>query len=122
MDAGDALDLIEREGVTSMSGVPVMSRELIAHPDFPNRDTSTLLSIGGGGVQLQPDLVGRLDDFAERPPQTGYGMTETCGIITAISGDFFVDRPESCGPVMPTFELQIIDDDGNALPLVRWAN
>ncbi len=117
-DAGDALDLIEREGVTSMSGVPVMSRELIAHPDFPDRDTSTLLSIGGGGAQLQPDLVGRLDDSVQNArPQTGYGMTETCGIITAISGDFFVDRPESCGPVMPTFELQIIDDDGNALPV-----
>ena len=33
-DAGDALQLIERERITSMSGVPVMSRELISHPDF----------------------------------------------------------------------------------------
>ena len=116
-DAGHALELIEREGVTSMSGVPVMSRELIAHPDFAKRDTSTLLSIGGGGAQLQPDLVGRLDEsVANARPQTGYGMTETCGIITAISGDFFVDRPESCGPVMPTFELKIVDDEGNEVP------
>jgi len=116
-DAGKAMELIEREGVTSMSGVPVMSRELISHPDFPNRDTSSLLALGGGGAQLQPDLVGRIDEsVATARPSTGFGMTETCGIITAISGDFFVDKPESCGPVMPTFESQVIDDEGNALP------
>jgi hypothetical protein len=37
-DAGDALRLIQKERVTSMSGVPVMSRELIAHPDFARTD------------------------------------------------------------------------------------
>lgn len=51
-DAGEALKLIEREGITSLTGVPVMSRELISHPDFDKYDTSTLLSVGGGGAQL----------------------------------------------------------------------
>jgi long-chain acyl-CoA synthetase len=107
-DAGDALQLIERERITSMSGVPVMSRELISHPDFSSRDTSSLMSLGGGGAQLQPDLVGKIDaSVATARPGTGYGMTETCGIITSIGGDFFVDRPESCGPAMPSFEAQI---------------
>ncbi|MEE4297814.1 MAG: class I adenylate-forming enzyme family protein [Pseudomonadales bacterium] len=116
-DAGKALELIERERVSNMSGVPVMSRELIAHPDFETRDTSSLLALGGGGAQLQPDLVGRIDEkVATARPGTGYGMTETCGIITSISGDYFVDKPESCGPVMPNFELRIIDDDGNEVP------
>ena len=116
-DAGKALDHIEQEGVTAMSGVPTMARELLNHPDFPNRDTSSLLSLGGGGAQLQPDLVGRIEEkVATARPSTGYGMTETCGIITAISGDFFVDRPESCGPLMPTFEVKILDDEGNEVP------
>lgn len=115
-DAGEALKLIEREKVSTMSGVPVMSRELLAHPDFPKTDTSSMVQLGGGGAQLQPDLVGQIDQaVATAKPNTGYGMTETCGIITAISGDFFVDRPESCGPVMPNFELRIIDDEGNPL-------
>ena len=75
-----------------------------------------MVQLGGGGAQLQPDLVGQIDQaVATAKPNTGYGMTETCGIITAISGDFFVDRPESCGPVMPNFELRIIDDEGNPL-------
>jgi long-chain acyl-CoA synthetase len=116
-DAGEALKLIERERITAMTGVPVMSREVITHPDFDRYDTSSLLSLGGGGAQLQPDLVGKIDTRVKTArPNTGYGMTETCGIITSISADFFVDRPESCGPAMPSFEVKVVDADGNALP------
>ena len=112
-DAGEALKLIEREKITSLTGVPVMSRELISHPDFHRYDTSSLISVGGGGAQLQPDLVGKIDQTVENArPGTGYGMTETCGIITSIGGDFFVDRPESCGPAMPTFEAKTVNSEG----------
>ena len=116
-DAKEALTLIEREKVMSMSGVPVMARELITHPDFDSHDTSSLMTVGGGGAQLQPDLVAKIDERVKTArPNTGYGMTETCGIITAVSADFFVDKPESCGPAMPTFEIKCVDDDGNTVP------
>lgn len=116
-EAGEALKLIERERCTTMSGVPVMSRELIAHPEFATRDTSSLLTLGGGGAQLQPDLVLKIDAAAATArPNTGYGMTETSGIITSIAGDFFVDKPASCGRAMPTFEAKVVDDDGHTLP------
>jgi long-chain acyl-CoA synthetase len=116
-DAGEALKLIEAEKVTSMSGVPVMSRELLSHPDFETRDTSSLMSLGGGGAQLQPDLVAKIDSQVKTArPNTGYGMTETCGIITSVSADFFVDKPASCGPAMPSFEVKCVDDDGNTVP------
>ncbi len=113
-DAGEALRLIERERITNLSGVPVMARELIAHPDFEKRDTSTLKSLGGGGAQLQPDLVKKIDEQARgAKPATGYGMTETCGIITAVSSEFFVDKPASAGPAMPVFETRCVDEKGD---------
>lgn len=116
-DALEALKLVERERITNLTGVPVMSRELISHPDFDKYDTSSLLSVGGGGAQLQPDLVGKIDTSVKTArPGTGYGMTETCGIITSIGADFFVDKPASCGPAMPTFDVKVTDADGNALP------
>lgn len=116
-DAGEALKLIEREKVSAMSGVPVMSRELITHPDFANTDLSSLQSLGGGGAQLPPDLVAKIDGAVKTArPNTGYGMTETCGIITSVSADFFVDKPDSCGPAMPSFEVKCVDDDGNTVP------
>jgi len=116
-DAGEALRLIEREHVTSASGVPVMAREILSHPDFATRDTSSLTTLGGGGAPLHPDLVAKIDaEVATARPNTGYGMTETCGIITAVAGDFFVDRPASVGPAMPTFETRCVDDDGHDVP------
>jgi long-chain acyl-CoA synthetase len=115
-DAGKALRLIEQEKVTSMSGVPTMSRELINHPDFPAADLSSLTSLGGGGAQLPPDLVLKIDTaVATARPITGYGLTETCGIVTCIQADFFVDKPDSAGPPMPTFEVCVVDDEGGAL-------
>src|SRR5665213_1637077 len=112
-DAGEALRLIEAEKVTAMSGVPVMARELIAHPDFAKHDLSSLATLGGGGAQLAPDLVGKIDAAVESArPLTGYGMTETCGIITAVSADFFIDKPASAGPAMPCYEAKCVDDEG----------
>jgi len=112
-EPGEALKLIESEGITALSGVPVMARELISHPNFSLTDTSSLKSVGGGGAQLQPDLVKKIEKtVASARPSTGYGMTETCGIITAIAADFFLDKPESAGPAMPCFEAQCFDDEG----------
>ena len=116
-EAGEALALIEAERISNLSGVPVMARELIAHPDFQKYDTSSLKALGGGGAQLQPDLVKKIDDSVKTArPGTGYGMTETCGVITSISGDFFVDKPESAGPALPVFETRLVDTDGNDVP------
>jgi len=117
-EAGAALDLIERERVTNFSGVPTMARELIAHPDFASKDTSSLKALGGGGAQLQPDLVSKIDETVSTArPGTGYGMTETCGVITANSADFFIDKPASCGPALPVFDCKCIDAEGKTVPI-----
>ena len=116
-DAGEALALVEREKITNLSGVPMMAREILAHPDFEKTDTSSLKALGGGGAQLQPDLVAKIDQtVATARPNTGYGMTEVCGIITAVSADFFVDKPASAGPAMPVFETRCIAPDGSEVP------
>ena len=116
-DAGEALKLVETEKVTAMSGVPIMARELINHPDFATTDTSSLQTLGGGGAQLPPDLVHKIDSSVETArPNTGYGMTETCGIITSVSADFFIDKPDSAGPAMPNFEAKCVNELGETLP------
>jgi acyl-CoA synthetase (AMP-forming)/AMP-acid ligase II len=116
-DPGRALELIEREGVTNFSGVPTMSRELLAHPDWEKRDTSTLLGMGGGGAAMQPDLVHKVAGSLKKgAPSTGYGMTETHGIITANTARAFLGKPESCGPVVPTLDAKLVDEAGNDLP------
>jgi steroid-24-oyl-CoA synthetase len=116
-DAGRALELIEREGVTNFSGVPTMGRELISHPDFGRRDTSTLRGIAGGGAPVQPDLVDKIDQaLGHGGPSTGYGLTETSGIITANASRLYLDKPSSCGPVVPTLDARLESPDGEVLP------
>ena len=116
-DPARALELIEREKVTNFSGVPTMSRELLLHPDWSTRDTSSLMGLGGGGAALQPDLVGKIADALKNGvPSTGYGLTETHGIVTANSARNFVAKPASCGPVVPTLDAKLVDDAGNDLP------
>ncbi|MEQ8839876.1 MAG: class I adenylate-forming enzyme family protein [Acidimicrobiales bacterium] len=116
-DAGRALELIEREKVGTFTGVPTMSREMLMHPDWETRDTSSMASMGGGGAALQPDLVEKIADAKGAvKPSTGYGLTETHGIITAVSDIFFSARPTSAGLVMPTLEAKVIDENGNDLP------
>ncbi|MEO1058166.1 MAG: class I adenylate-forming enzyme family protein [Actinomycetota bacterium] len=116
-DPGRALELIEREGVTNFSGVPTMSRELLAHPDWETRDTSTLAGMGGGGAPLQPDLVDKIDkSLSGGAPSTGYGLTETHGIATANSGALYVAKPASCGRIVPTLDAKLIDEVGDDVP------
>ncbi len=116
-DAGEALRLIEEEKITVFSGVPVMSREIINHPDFATRDTSSLSALNGGGAAVQPDLVGKIKGAGRgTQPGQGYGMTETCGVISTSTGFFLTDKPTSAGRLLPVFDLKVIDGDGNDLP------
>ncbi len=117
-DPGRALELIERERVTNFSGVPTMSRELLAHPDWATRDTSSLVGMGGGGAALQPDLVDKIDHALPKGvPTTGYGLTETHGIVTANTARLYLAKPDSCGAIVPTLDAKLVDDDGNDLPV-----
>lgn len=115
-DAARALELIEREGVTTFSGVPTMSREMLMHPDWQTRDTSTLAGLGGGGAPLQPDLVEKIDKSLKGgAPSTGYGLTETHGIVTANSGSLYVAKPASCGRVVPVLDSKLVDEAGEEI-------
>ena len=116
-DPGRALELIERERITNFSGVPSMSRELLMHPDWSTRDTSSVVGMGGGGSAVQPDLVHKIAGALKTgQPSTGYGMTETCGIITSNSARLYIAKPDSCGPLVPTLEGKLVDEDGKDLP------
>jgi long-chain acyl-CoA synthetase len=115
-DAEEALALVERERVTAFTGVPTMSREMLASPNLHRYDTSSLASMGGGGAPLQPDLVEKIDEqVASARPGTGYGLTETAGVISMNSADLYRARPTTVGPALPTMEVKVVDEQGHDL-------
>ena len=112
-DTEEAMRLIEAEKVTTMSAVPMMTREILSHPDRDNYDLSSLSAMGGGGAAMQPDLVGKVAEVTQRAkPTQGYGMTEVCGIISYIAGDIFLERPSSAGPLVPVLEGRCVGEAG----------
>lgn len=115
-DAARALELIERERVTQFVGVPTQSWDLLECPEFATRDTSSLVSVGGGGAPAPPELVRRVDrSFSAARPGIGYGMTETNAYGPGNSGDDYLRKPTSCGRVVPVVELRVTDAEGRSL-------
>jgi long-chain acyl-CoA synthetase len=116
-DPERALELIEREKITDFTGVPTMSWELVHSPEFAKRDTSTLRSLSAAGAARPPAHVSRLKQkSAQALPSTGYGMTETSGLGTAIGGDDYLARPASVGrPLQPLVEMCVVDPNGREL-------
>jgi len=116
-DASEALRLIEQEHVTNFTGVPTMTRELLAHPNLDDYDLSSLQIMGGGGAAFQPDLVEKVEGRkGNTRPNTGYGLTETSGIVTTTSADHHVAKPDSVGPILPCYEADCFDEAGQRLP------
>ena len=116
-DAGEALRIIQREGVTQLGGVPAIVWQLIEHPDRPAYDLSGVQLVGYGGAPSSPELVKRIADvFPNAAPGNGWGMTETCATCTLNLGEDYVLRPGSAGAPAPSVQLRIVDGDGQVLP------
>lgn len=115
-DPARALELIERERVTNFVGVPTQSWDLLECPEFARRDTSSLVSVGGGGAPAPPELVRRVErSFRAGRPSIGYGMTETNAYGPGNSGDDYLRRPTSCGRVVPAVQMRVTDAEGRTL-------
>lgn len=111
-----AAEIIEREKVTSFSGPPTMTGDLVRVAESTQRDLSSLLTVGGGGAARAPEQVARIDtSFRAAAPSTGWGMTETAAAGSTISGADYLARPTSAGRPLEVVQVRIVDDEGNLL-------
>ncbi|MET9259537.1 AMP-binding protein [Amycolatopsis sp. NPDC004079] len=113
-----ALELVERERITTFTGVPAMVAQLLAHPDFAEHDTASLTGLGTGGAAAPPVLAGRMHRrLPSTVPANGYGLTETSSMTTSNRGIDYLQRPDSVGQPVPVCELRIVDPStGERLP------
>ncbi len=113
-----AMELIEREQVTNFTGVPLMSFELLTHPDRDKYDLSSLQTLAAGGAPRPVEHVRRLaEDLPNSPPALGYGLTETNAIGCGSFSTNYTEKPNSTGLASrPLVDLAILDDDGKPMP------
>ncbi|WP_234179431.1 class I adenylate-forming enzyme family protein [Sphingopyxis sp. NFH-91] len=116
-NAEEAMRLIQDEQVNYFVGVPLMSYEILVHPNRKNYDLSTCKSYAGGGAPRPPEHVKRLaTEMGEGKPLLGYGLTETNAVGCGIINENYVEKPLSTGPASkPLVDLAILDDNGAAL-------
>ena len=116
-DPERALELIERERLSSFGGVPAMVWQVLESPSFAKRDLSSVRSVGYGGAPAAPELVRRIREaFPAVSPGNGYGLTETSSVTTYNAGADYVGKPDSVGVPVPVCEVKVVDADGCALP------
>ena len=105
-DPARALELIEREQVTTFGGVPAMVMQVLDSPAFTKYDTSSVRSVSYGGAPAPPDLVRRIREaWPVGQPSNGYGLTETSSVTSMNTGADYVAKPDSVGPPVPVSDV-----------------
>jgi long-chain acyl-CoA synthetase len=117
-DPTDVLALVEREQVSILGAVPTMLARLQEHPDINRRDLSSVRVITTGGSPVAPVLMERLRrafPSARRRFGAVYGLSESGGALTLISGSLYEQHPDSSGPPLPVVELRIDRPDAEGV-------
>lgn len=97
-----------------MIGVNTLYNALLNHPNFDDINFSGIKGCSAGGMALQEVVFKRWKEKTGIPIGEGYGLSETSPVLTfQISGK---ERMGSIGVPIPSTEIQMMDDDGNALP------
>jgi len=109
-DAGEALDLTERHGCTSIYTLPGMTAAIVGHPAFRPERTRTLSK--GMTIGSPQDVI----KAAELMGATGicnvYGSSETGGNCCVTHHDWPLERRANCqGLPLPGVELRIVDEE-----------
>jgi long-chain acyl-CoA synthetase len=115
-DAEEAMRLIAAERVTYFVGVPLMSFEMLTHPNRANYDLSSVTDFAAGGAPRPVEHVRRIDAELEGAPLIGYGLTETNAVGSGNWRSNYLAKPNSAGrPSAPLVEIAILDDAGASL-------
>ena len=118
-DPNQALELIEREGVSLWATVPTMVWRVCEHPARHDHDTSTVATVAYGGSPSAEELQRMIRDTFPNVTSTAnaYGLTESSSVATVSSGRDAVEKPDSVGPPMPVVEIRIADPVGDEVPV-----
>ncbi len=111
-DAAAAVELIEREGVTVLMGVPTMLAGIAAAGD-PDR-LAGLRIVASGGAPLPREQSESFERVAGVPVLDTWGLSETSPAATLSRPA--ENRPGSVGRPIEGVEVRIFGEDGEPLP------
>lgn len=122
------LELVRSEGVTNAMVVPTMLARVVTSLAGAPANVPTLRTLSYGGAKLSERVLREaLDLFPNTGFVNAYGLTETASTIAVLGPEdhraaVTSDDPEvqrrlsSAGQVLPMVEIEIRDDNDEALP------
>jgi fatty-acyl-CoA synthase len=112
-DAGETLDVIEREGVTGLFLVPAQWQILCAHPDATRR-TGSLRTISWGAAPATVSLLETMEQtFPHAEIISVFGQTEMSPVTTYLPPEESITKIGSVGKAITTIAARVVDDAGN---------
>lgn len=123
-DPPEVFRLIEREKVHACSLVPTMATALVNCPDRSKYDLSSLERITLGGAAASPTLVRQVEETFGCACFSGYGLTETCPVLTTAQvkagvdwqGEERFEGQARTGYALPGVEIRIVDAEDRDVP------
>ncbi|MEU8800633.1 long-chain fatty acid--CoA ligase [Spirillospora sp. NPDC048819] len=112
-EAGRALEIIRRDGVTVFHGVPAMYIALLDQPGVS--DLSLLRICVSGGAAMPLDVLRVYETRYDCPIIEGYGLSETSPLSASNRGGPG-RRQGSIGRPVREVEMRVVGDDGREVP------
>ncbi|HKO38507.1 MAG TPA: long-chain fatty acid--CoA ligase [Solirubrobacterales bacterium] len=109
-DPGEALELMERDGVTHFYGVPTMYGALLHHPERENRDTSSLRLCITGGAAMPVEVLRGFEEAFGCEVLEGYGLSETSPVAST-NHPGRPRKPGSIGTPLKEVEMKVVDEN-----------
>ncbi len=108
-DADESLRLVQRRGVTTLTGAPPMWKRWL-EADVPDDSLASVNWAASGAASLPLELFEAVRERFGIEVVQGYGLTETSPIVTLGRGAPV--RPTSVGKVLPGVEVALVDESG----------
>ncbi|MEQ6900005.1 long-chain fatty acid--CoA ligase [Nocardioides sp. YIM 152588] len=114
-DPAKALEVIARDKVTVMGGVPTMYVALAQYPNPGDYDTSALRRCVSGGAALPVEVLKAFEDVYHAPILEGYGLSETSPVASFNHADR-ERKAGSIGQPLDGVSMKLIDAEWNEVP------
>ncbi|MFP6655219.1 MAG: AMP-binding protein, partial [Myxococcota bacterium] len=117
-DVKAVLQRIQDEKISVLPGPPAIYQSLLSFEGRDSYDTSSLRLAVTGAAPTPVELVRRMrDELGFRSVIKAYGLTETCGTVTACKqGDDPETIANSDGCAIPDTEVLCVDTKGQEVP------
>jgi long-chain acyl-CoA synthetase len=114
-DPEKALEIIERDKVSTFLGVPTMYNAMLHCDRREEFDTSCLRMCGSGGSAMPEELMRNFEQAFDCMILEGYGLSETSPVASFNHPDR-ERKPGSIGTPIEGVEMKLVDDDGREVP------